>query len=186
MTYNYKDEVDLNKTFAINPSEIIDLIRNSWWYTLRLISALFLHGNWQHWAGNMLLYLIIALPLEKRVGGFWFVLFYFISGFAANISSIYLLTGSNHYLLGASGAVSGLLGAWLMLFPRQRISIIIPIGFYLQKAKIPMLLLALIWLSIQIILQLNSQQSYPIVWGSHIVGFIVGFFVAFLYRISSK
>ncbi|MBL4773670.1 MAG: rhomboid family intramembrane serine protease [Alcanivoracaceae bacterium] len=179
----YKDSFDLNQSFAIIPAQIVGNIKQSGWFILRLLSALFLHGSWQHWAGNMTLFLIIAIPLEKKLGGFWFVLIYFISGFAANISSIFQLADSSHYLLGASGAVSGLLGAWLLLFPKQNISIIIPIGLFLQKAKIPILLLALIWLGIQVILQITSQQDYPIVWGAHIVGFIVGFFVAVLSRI---
>jgi membrane associated rhomboid family serine protease len=185
LTEYYREKFNLHQIFAIVPSELADNIRQSWFYILKLISALFLHGNWQHWAGNMIPFLIIALPLEKKLGGYWFVLIFFVSGFAANISSIYQLSESNNYLIGASGAVSGLLGAWLLLFPRQRISVIIPIGFYLQKIKIPILLLALIWLSIQIILQLNSQLDFPIVWLSHIVGFIIGFLVAWLYRVTT-
>jgi len=78
------------------------------------------------------------------------------------------------------------LGAWLILYPKQKISVVIPIGLYLQKAKIPILLLAFIWLSIQIILQMISQVDYPIVWVSHIVGFIIGFLVAWLYRITTR
>ena len=179
----YQDRYNLDQLLAINPSEISQHLNQSWWHVLRLSTALFLHGSWQHWAGNMILFLIIAFPLEKKVGGFWFLLIYFISGFAGNLTCIYQLGDSVKYLLGASGAVSGLLGAWLMLFPQQKISIVIPIGLYFQKAKVPILLLALIWLSIQIVLQLLSQQDHPIVWMTHIVGFIVGFFVAWLYRI---
>lgn len=179
----YKDQIKLNQLFAIKPSQLADQLHQSWLQIYRLLSALFLHGSWQHWAGNMILYLIIALSLEKKLGGFWFVIIYFVSGFMANVFSIYQLGNSSNYLLGASGAVSGLLGAWLLLYPRQKISVIIPIGFYMQKAKIPILFLALIWLSIQIILQLTSHQDYPIVWVSHIVGFIVGFFIAWLYRV---
>jgi membrane associated rhomboid family serine protease len=181
----YKDNFDINHLFAIVPSEISRQIAASQWQVLRLIAALFLHGSWQHWAGNMILFLIIALPLEKKVGGFWFVLIYFISGFAANVSSIYQLSESSHYLLGASAAVSGLLGAWLLLFPKQKISVIIPIGLYFQKAKLPVLLLALIWLSIQLILQITTHDGFPIVWGAHIVGFIIGFLVALLYRVTA-
>ena len=181
----YPKSLNLNQLFAINPSEISSNIEQSWWHVLRFFSALFLHGSWQHWAGNMVLFLIIALPLEKRVGGFWFMLIYLVSGFAGNLSCISQLNNSANYLLGASGALSGLLGAWLLLYPTQKISIIIPIGLYLQKAKIPILLVAFIWLSLQIVLQLVSSFDYPIVWVSHIVGFIVGFFMAWLYRITT-
>jgi membrane associated rhomboid family serine protease len=185
LTSQYSEYINLNKLFAITPIEMAANLHQSWWHILRLISALFLHGDWQHWAGNMILFLIIALPLERRIGGFWFVIVYVVSGFAGNMVSIYQLGQSFNYLLGASGALSGLLGAWLMLYPKQNISIIIPIGLYLQKAKIPILLVAFTWLSLQIILQLISNSDYPIVWVSHIVGFIVGFFVAWLYRITT-
>ncbi len=185
MASYYPETLQLNRLFAIKPAHIVSDLNQSWWHFFRLGTALFLHGNWQHWVGNMLLFLIIAVPLEKRVGGFWFLVIFFITGFAGNILSIYQLNASTHYLLGASGAVSGLLGAWLLLFPQQKISIIIPIGFYMQKAKIPVLLLAFIWLAIQVILQFSSNHNYPIVWSSHIVGFIVGFLMAWLYRASS-
>ena len=177
--------VQLNSHFAIIPSVLMSNFQNDTGYFFKIFSALFLHATWQHWLGNMILFLIIALPLEKQLGSFWFVLIYFVSGFAANITSIYQLSDSTHYLLGASGAVSGILGAWLMLFPTQKVSIIIPIGLYLQKAKIPIILLAAIWLSFQIILQFLSSNNYSIVWSAHIVGFIVGFFMAWLYRLST-
>lgn len=105
--------------------------------------------------------------------------------FAGNLYCIYYLSGSENYLIGASGAVSGILGAWIVLFPSLKISIIIPIGFYMQKAEIPVLLLSLIWLGIQIILQLVSPLDYSIVWISHVVGFITGFCLAWLYRIAN-
>ncbi len=181
----YKKNTELNSLYAINPSQMADQLNQSWLQIYRLFSALFLHGSWQHWAGNRLVFLIIALPLEKKIAGFWFLTIYFSAGFLGNIVSIYQLDDSNNFLLGSSGAVSGILGAWLLLFPSFRINVIIPIGLYLQKARIPIILLALIWLSLQIILQLTSQQDYPVVWMSHIVGFIVGFFVAWLYRIFS-
>lgn len=185
LTEFYQDTFYLNKYFAIVPSHVNADISASWFNIFKLISALFLHGSWQHWAGNMILYLIIALPLERKVGGYWFLLIYLVSGFAANVSGIYQLSHSDYYLIGASGAVSGLLGAWLLLFPRQKISIVIPIGIYLQKAKVPIIFLALIWLTIQIILQLTSQHDLHVVWLSHIIGFIIGFLVAWLYRVTT-
>ena len=181
----YNRSTELNELYAITPSQMADQLNQSWLQTYRLFTALFLHGSWQHWAGNMLVFLIVALPLEKKIAGFWFLIIYFSAGFIGNIVSIYQLGSSNSFLLGSSGAVSGILGAWLLLFPNFRISVIIPVGLYLQKARIPIVLLVLIWLSLQIILQITSKQDYPVVWMSHIVGFIVGFFVAWLYRIFS-
>ena len=181
----YPQWIDINNQFAIIPAQMHDAITLSWMNSLKLITALFIHGNWQHWAGNMLLFLIIALPLERKLGSFWFIIIYLVSGISANLLSIVQLSDSTHYLLGASGAVSGLLGAWLMLFPRQKMSVIVPVGLYLQKISIPIVLVAIIWLSIQLILQMTSVGSMPIVWGSHIIGFVVGFIIAWLYRVSN-
>ena len=184
-SYFFYQKGFLNETFAIKPNEIISQIKSQWLYLLKLLSSLFVHGSWKHWFGNMILFLIIAFPLEKRIGGFWFLLIYFTAGFAGNLYCIYYLSGSENYLIGASGAVSGILGAWIVLFPSLKISIIIPIGFYMQKAEIPVLLLSLIWLGIQIVLQLVSPLDYSIVWISHVVGFITGFSLAWLYRIAN-
>jgi len=181
----YQQWIDINNQFAIIPANMHEAISLSWTNSFKLISALFIHGNWQHWAGNMLLFLIIALPLERKLGSFWFVIIYLVSGISANLLSIVQLSDSTHYLLGASGAVSGLLGAWLMLFPRQKMSVIIPIGLYIQKISIPIVFVAIIWLSIQLVLQMTSIGSMPIVWGSHVIGFVVGFFIAWLYRVSN-
>ncbi len=181
----YPHRIDINSQLAIIPAQMHDAINHSWMNSFKLISSLFIHGNWQHWAGNMLLFLIIALPLERKLGSFWFIIIYLVSGVSANLLSIVQLSDSTHYLLGASGAVSGLLGAWLMLFPRQKMSVIIPIGLYIQKISIPIVFVAIIWLSIQLILQMTSIGSMPVVWGSHVIGFVVGFFIAWLYRVSN-
>lgn len=173
----------LNQMFSVIPGQLLDQIRESGFHVFKLLTSLFMHGSWGHWLGNMLLFLIIALPLEKRIGSFWFLLIYCVSGFLGNLYCIYNLSESDSFLLGASGAVSGILGAWIVLFPHLKINIIIPVGFYLQKAQIPVLLLSAIWLSIQIVLQMVSPNDYTIVWMSHIVGFIAGFCLAWLYRI---
>ncbi|MCF6300123.1 MAG: rhomboid family intramembrane serine protease, partial [Proteobacteria bacterium] len=66
----YKGIDQLNASYAINPSLMADQLNQSRWQIYRLFSSLFLHGSWQHWAGNMLVFLIIALPLEKKIAGF--------------------------------------------------------------------------------------------------------------------
>ena len=182
----YKDGVDINHMLALKPLYFMRALEDSKWNALQLLTTVFLHGSMKHWLGNMIVFLIIAFPLEKRIGGFWFLMIYFCSAFSANVFAVIQLNDSSHYILGASGAVSGLLGAWLVLFPQQKINIVIPIGLYLQRAKVPLYLLGLIWLVIQIALQVYSPKDFPIVWGSHIVGFINGFLIAWLYRTTVK
>jgi membrane associated rhomboid family serine protease len=168
--------------FAIIPTQFIQSLHQDWLEFFKLFSALLIHGSWKHWFGNMLLFLLIAPILERKVGGFWFLLMFFISGFLGNIYAIFQLSDSNSYLLGASGAVSGLLGVWLMLYPTQQISILIPIGLYIQRAKIPIVIILFIWLALQILLQFVSSNKFPVVWGAHIVGFISGLILGFIYK----
>jgi membrane associated rhomboid family serine protease len=169
--------------FAIIPSKFLHSLHQDWMQIMKLFSALLIHGNWNHWFGNMLLFLLIGPILERKVGGFWFLLMFFISGFLGNLYSIYQLQESQSYLLGASGAVSGLLGVWLMLYPRHQISIIIPIGLYIQRAKIPIVIILLIWLALQVLLQYVSSVNFPVVWGAHIIGFVSGLILGVIYKI---
>ncbi len=143
----------------------------------RLFTAVFLHANWYHWAGNMVIFLPLAFHLERHTNSWWFLLIFLLSGLAGNLASLFMLRDSDHYLLGASGAVSGLLGAWLRLFPQKRLRVLIPIGLYLQKAQVPIFILILVWLVVQLALQLSSH-SYHVAWSAHIAGFVTGFLLA--------
>lgn len=169
--------------FAVRPSLFWTLINQSNLYIFELFSSLLIHADWKHWFGNMIVFAIIAPSLERRMGALWFVAIFFLSGFLGNLYSVFVLAESNLYLLGASGAVSGLLGSWLMLYPGHQIQIIIPIGLYLQKAEIPIIIIILIWLILQFLFQYIGSLEHPVVWGAHIVGFLAGFLLSFLYRI---
>lgn len=176
-----RPEWQLFARFAILPESFVHNghINLREWY--RLITAIFLHANWFHWAGNMVIFLPLGVHLERHTSSRWFACVFLLSGLAGNLASLILLHDSNHYLLGASGAISGLLGAWLRLFPQKRLHVLIPIGLYLQKARVPIALFILIWLVTQFALQLNSS-SYHIAWSAHIAGFITGFILASLVR----
>lgn len=167
--------------FAILPHDFLTEsgINKQEWY--RLFTALFLHANWFHWAGNMVVFLPLGIHLERHTNSLWFLFVFVLSGVAGNLVSLALLHDSSHYLLGASGAISGLLGAWLRLFPQKRLHVFIPIGLYLQKARVPISLFILVWLVTQFALQFNSA-SYHIAWSAHIAGFVTGFLLASLVR----
>lgn len=170
--------------FAVRPVKFWELLQSSNIFIFELFSSLFIHANWQHWLGNMVAFLMIAPALEKRMGGLWFLIVFFSSGFFGNLYSIFQLADSALYLLGASGAVSGLLGAWLMLYPKHQINVVIPIGLYMQKARIPITIVLFIWLVLQFLFQYLGSINHPVVWGAHIVGFISGFVISLIYRIS--
>lgn len=148
----------------------------------RLVSSLFIHGNWFHWLINSSVFLLLALPIERVLGGIKFLQLFLASGIIGNIVACLLLIGNNHLLLGASGAVSGLVGAWLVLFPRREIRFILPIGFYLQKTALPLMVVVLLWLSIQIALQFLPNPIYNVAWISHIAGFVTGFLFTWIVK----
>lgn len=169
--------------FAIRPEQLFQLIAQSKIYLFELFSSLMIHASWNHWIGNMITFAIIAPALERKVGAFWFLILFFLSGFFGNLYSVIQFQDSNHYLLGASGAISGLLGAWLMLYPKHKIDVVIPIGLYIERAKIPVIIMIAIWLLIQFIFQYMGSFDQPIVWLAHVVGFFTGFLLSLMYRI---
>lgn len=174
-------EWNLFGRFAILPEAFVngDGYNLRQWH--RLFTAIFLHANWFHWAGNMVIFLPLGIHLERHTNSLWFAFVFLLSGVVGNLVSLAVLRDSSHYLLGASGAISGLLGAWLRLFPQKRLHVLIPIGLYLQKARVPISIFILVWLVTQFALQLNSQ-SYQIAWSAHIAGFVTGFVLASLVR----
>ena len=143
-----------------------------------LLSSLFVHGNWSHWLINCSVFVLLAFSIERVLGWPRFMLLYFGAGILGNLVACLTLSSSNHVLLGASGAVSGLIGAWLALFPGRNIRFILPIGLYLQKMSMPLTVVVFLWLSIQVTLQFMASNLYNVAWISHIAGFTAGFLLA--------
>ncbi len=146
--------------------------------SMRFFTSLFLHGSWSHWLINCSVFVLLAFSIERVLGWQRFMLLYFGAGLIGNLAACLTLSGSSHVLLGASGAVSGLIGAWLVLFPGRNIRFIVPIGLYLQKTSLPLAVVIFLWLSIQIALQFMATNLYNVAWISHIAGFTSGFLLA--------
>ena len=125
--------------------------------SLRLILSLFLHGNWLHWGINTLVFFLLSIQLERTMGSNRFMLLFLLSGLVGNLVAIWFLQDNHSLLMGSSGAVSGLIGAWLVVYPHKKISFIIPIGLYLQKASMPISLIILMWFAVQLVLQFQTN-----------------------------
>ncbi len=141
----------------------------------RLVTALFVHGNWSHWLINCSVFALLSFSIERVLGWKKITFIYLSAGIIGNWIACLTLQDKNLILLGASGAVSGLIGAWLVLFPNRNIKFIFPIGLYFQKTSLPLTWLVAIWLSIQIVLQFMPNPIFNVAWISHIVGFACGF-----------
>jgi membrane associated rhomboid family serine protease len=138
-----------------------------------IYSSMFLHSGIAHLAGNMLYLWIFGNNIEDTLGKFRFVIFYFICGTLASLGHILTDLHSEIPMVGASGAISGILGAYLVLFPFARVKTLIFLGFLITIVRIPAVILLVIWILIQIFSGVVSGDG-GVAWFAHIGGFIAG------------
>ncbi len=144
---------------------------------LTIFTSMFMHGGIFHIFGNMLYLWIFGNNIEDRLGHFRFILFYLFCGIVAALSHTMTATGSDVPMIGASGAVSGVLGAYLLLFPMARIHTIIFLWFFVQSVQIPALIVIGFWAIIQVVNGLITQgmgSQGGIAWFAHAGGFLAG------------
>jgi membrane associated rhomboid family serine protease len=147
-------------------------------YWTTLLTSMFLHGGWGHIGGNMLFLWIFGDNLEHRLGHLRFVAFYLICGLAAGLAHILANSGSVIPTVGASGAISGVLGGYLLMFPRNRVYVLT----YGGVATVPAMLMLGLWILLQFINGFGSIANTPETGGvaylAHIGGFIAGLVLA--------
>jgi membrane associated rhomboid family serine protease len=140
-----------------------------------ILSSMFLHGGWFHIISNMWVLLIFGDNVEERMGSIRYLIFYLLGGAAAALLQAYVLPHSGEPMIGASGAIAGVLGAYLILFPRSRIASLVPVIFIFTIMEIPAFLFLLFWFALQIYSGLFAAQSGGgIAWWAHVGGFIFG------------
>jgi membrane associated rhomboid family serine protease len=152
---------------------------------LPLFTSMFLHGGWLHIGGNMLYLWIFGDNVEDRLGHLRFVLFYLACGLAAALAQIYMHPTSKIPMVGASGAVAGVLGGYLILFPHSRILALIPILFFFQIVELPAVLFLIFWFGMQFLngavsITGASHTTEGVAWWAHIGGFVSGMALGFL------
>jgi membrane associated rhomboid family serine protease len=144
---------------------------------LTVFTSMFMHGGFLHIAGNMLYLWIFGNNIEDKLGHIRFLIFYLLCGIAAVYGHSLTEASSQMPMIGASGAVSGVLGAYLLLFPHARIHTLIFLGFFVQVVRIPALFVIGFWIVIQFINGLISKGSAihgGVAWFAHIGGFVFG------------
>ena len=152
------------------------------WVTI--FSAMFLHGGWFHILSNMWILFIFGDNVEDRMGSGRYLVFYLLSGVAAALLQASLLPGSSAPMVGASGAIAGVLGAYLILFPRARILSLVPILFIFTLIEVPAVLFLLFWFATQLFsgfLSLGGASGSGVAWWAHIGGFAFGLLGAFIF-----
>jgi hypothetical protein len=136
---------------------------------------MFLHGGLFHILGNMWFLYIFGDNIEDRLGHIRYLIFYFLCGIAAGVIHLYTNWGSELPTIGASGAISGIMGAYLLLYPRSVIYTLIPIFFFFQFVEIPAFIFLGYWLLIQVFSAgFTPKDVGGVAWWAHIGGFVVG------------
>jgi membrane associated rhomboid family serine protease len=150
--------------------------------------SMFLHGGWAHILGNMLYLWIFGDNVEDRLGHVPYLVFYLLAGVAATLAHAFASPHSTMPAIGASGAISGVLGAYLIMFPKARVVTIIPLGFFLRMAELPALVVLGMWFVLQLFSgaaslgAASAQESGGVAWWAHIGGFVFGMIVGVFFR----
>jgi membrane associated rhomboid family serine protease len=144
---------------------------------LTIVTSMFLHGGWLHLAGNLLYLWIFGRNVEGRLGHQGFAVFYLAAGLAAAGVQIAPDPSSTIPMVGASGAISGVLGAYLVLFPRSRVVVFFPFSFMLLHEMRAFWLLIL-WFALQLVSAVGAPDDAGVAWWAHIGGFVAGAVVA--------
>ena len=149
---------------------------------LRLFSGLFLHADWIHLLGNLVFLLIFGLPAERTMGGWRLVLLFLLGGAFSNLAAVLAIGAPDRVVIGASGAVSSLIGAYLALFPGARLGVVLPLGLFLQFVRVPAFLLIGMWALLQLGFAYGGPAFGAVAWPAHIAGFVFGVLFALLTR----
>jgi len=148
-----------------------------------IYSSMFLHAGFWHLAGNMLYLWIFGNNIEDVLGKFRFILFYLVCGTIAALGHIATDTSSVIPMVGASGAVSGVLGAYLVLFPFARVKTLVFIVIFVTIIRIPALVLLGLWIALQVLNGIAVSGGAPgVAWFAHIGGFLAGMILILPFR----
>lgn len=164
---------------GMRPSTVSMLLSQNpakWWNAeaLSLVTSLFIHASWLHLLGNLAYLWVFGIKVEQRLGSLGITLVYLLGGALANVIVALRLPQLDTPIIGASGAVSAVVGAYLGLFPGRRIGLFLPLGLYLQFARVPALLVIGSWFTLQLLYTVFGPINGAVAWWTHVAGFALG------------
>jgi len=175
------------RLFGLVPARFIAAL--GWSQIATLVTSLFLHGGWVHLLSNMWALYIFGDNVEDRMGHGRYLIFYLICGLAASVAHIFMTPNSTVPTVGASGAISGVLGAYLVLFPASRVITLVPLFFFLQIVEIPAIFYLGFWFVSQLFNGLFSLTTAGhigtyggVAWWAHVGGFCAGLILVKLFE----
>lgn len=150
---------------------------------LTLFSAIFVHADWLHLVGNLLFLVIFGIPSERAIGPWRLLLLFLICGALSNLAAAISLQNTHAAIIvGASGAISGVIGAYLALFPRAHLGFVVPLGLFLEFVRTPASLLIAVWALLQLGFTFIGPAFGAVAWWAHLTGFMLGVILAVLWR----
>jgi membrane associated rhomboid family serine protease len=155
---------------------------------LPFVTCMFLHGGFLHIVGNLWFLWVFGANVEDRLGSLPYLLFYFAAGIGSGIAQTLFSWGSRVPSIGASGAISGVLGAYVVFFPASRILTLVPLLIIWFTWRIPAVIFIGLWFAVQFlsgISSLGSQSVGGVAWWAHVGGFLIGVVVALMVRSAS-
>jgi len=170
---------------AVIPAEYTAFLRGEPVPLLKLLVApfasMFLHGGWMHLFGNMWFLYLFGDNVEDAMGHFRFLVFYLLSGLAATAAHIFVNPFSPIPIVGASGAISGVVGAYFLMFPTARVLTLVPVFFFVDIVLLPAVVFIGLWFLFQFwsgLLSLAVPHMGGVAWWAHIGGFVAGLILA--------
>ena len=173
--------------FALIPAEVTS--RVSLEPIFDIFTSMFMHAGLAHIGGNMLYLWIFGDNVEDRLGSFKYIIFYIIGGVVASLTHIYTNPGSQIPTVGASGAIAAVLGAYLVLYPSQKVLTLIPLGFWLRLTMLPASVVLGLWFVLQFfqgVASLGMPDVGGVAFWAHIGGFISGVVLGWLLKKPEK
>lgn len=152
---------------------------------LTLLSSMFMHGGYMHIGGNMLYLWIFGDNVEDSMGHVKFIIFYLLCGIIASLTHVFFDANSTIPSLGASGAIAGVLGAYLILHPKQSVRVLVPLGFFSRLTELPAIVVIGFWALLQLFGGLGSiahTAQGGVAYMAHVGGFVAGVVLVFLFR----
>jgi membrane associated rhomboid family serine protease len=151
----------------------------TWWSDVTpLFTSMFLHGGWLHLIGNLLYLHIFGDNVEDRLGHVRYLLLYVLAGVAAGLSQVLINPGADVPMVGASGAIAGVTGAYFLFYPRARVVTLVPIFLFIQVVEIPAFFFLLFWFAFQLVLGVGSIGATTggggVAFWAHVGGFVAG------------
>lgn len=169
-------------SFAVGPATACQIGSSPAWYTL--LTSMFMHGGWVHLLGNMWFLWIFGNNVEDAMGHVRFAVFYLLCGLVAAALELFLTNNPAVPMVGASGAIGGVMGAYILLYPRVQVHMLIFLGFFVTTIAVPAIYMLGYWFILQLLGGFTSVtgQGGGVAFWAHIGGFVAGALLIFVFR----